>query len=67
MDMVIIVEIVLGIVVLAGAVRFAVRDVQQRRPASLQQQSEPEPAPEAQERGSEREAEQPPSEVADRT
>jgi flagellar biosynthesis/type III secretory pathway M-ring protein FliF/YscJ len=97
MDMVIIVEIVVGIVVFAGAVRFAVRDARERRLADLEQQSEPEhtpaahtsPAhtprghapelntpelntpelntPELQERTSEREAEQHPSEVADRT
>lgn len=87
MDMVIIVEIVVGIVVFAGAVRFAVRDARERRPADLEQQSEPEhtpaahtsPAhtplghapevhtPEVQERTSEREAEQHPSEVPDRT
>jgi flagellar biosynthesis/type III secretory pathway M-ring protein FliF/YscJ len=92
MDMVIIVEIVVGIVVFAGAVRFAVRDARERRPADLEQQSEPEHtpaahtspahaplghapevhapevhAPEVQERTSEREAEQQPSEVADRT
>lgn len=87
MDMVIIVEIVVGIVVFAGAVRFAVRDARERRLADLEQQSEPEhtpaahtsPAhtplghapelhtPEVQERTSEREAEQHPSEVADRT
>jgi flagellar biosynthesis/type III secretory pathway M-ring protein FliF/YscJ len=73
MDMIMIVEIVVGIVVLAGAVRFAVRDVRQRRHASLQQQYEPAHTPEpehtseVQERSSEREVEQPPSEVADRT
>jgi hypothetical protein len=87
MDMVIIVEIVVGIVVFAGAVRFAVRDARQRRPADLEQQSEPEHPPaahtspahtplghapevhtrEVQEGISEREAEQHPSEVADRT
>ncbi|MBV9161010.1 MAG: hypothetical protein JO309_04905 [Pseudonocardiales bacterium] len=67
MDMVIIVEIVVGLLVLAGAVRFAMRDARQRRSASLQQQSEPEHTPEVQERGSESEAEPHPSEVADRT
>jgi hypothetical protein len=81
MNMVIIVEIVVGILVFAGAVRFAVRDARQRGPASLEQQSEPvhEPACtpsahasevhtfEVQERTSERGAEQHPSEVAERT
>jgi flagellar biosynthesis/type III secretory pathway M-ring protein FliF/YscJ len=77
MNMVIIVEIVVGIVVFAGAVRFAVRDARQRRPASLEQQSEPAHTPpahapevqtfEVQERTSERDAERHPSEVADRT
>lgn len=65
MDMVMMVEIIVGIVVLAGAVRFAVRDARQRRPASVQDQSEPEHIPEVQERDSEREADQHPSEVAD--
>lgn len=60
-----IVEIVVGIVVLAGAVRFAVRDARRRRPANVQDQSEPEHIPEVQERDSEQKAEQPVSEVAD--
>lgn len=55
MNMVIILEIVLGILLLAAAVRFAVRDVQQRRPEDPQQQAEPEHQPE-----------QHPSPVADR-
>jgi len=67
MNMVIIVEIVVGIVVFTGAVRFAVRDARERRPADLEQQSEPEHTPEVQEDCGEGEAEQHPSEVAERT
>jgi hypothetical protein len=60
MNMVIVVEIVVGILVLAATVRFAVRDTRQRRGVT-----EPEGIGEASERGGEREAEQDPSEVAD--
>jgi hypothetical protein len=64
MNMVIVLEIVAGILVLAAAVRFGVRDVRQRSDAS-EQRSGPEDTGEVQERGSEREAEQHLSEVAD--
>lgn len=61
MNMVIILEIVVGIVVLVAAVRFAVRDTRQRRGvAGSEDIGEAPPA-----RGAEREPEQHPSEVAD--
>jgi len=61
MNMVIILEIVVGIVVLVAAVRFAVRDTRQRRGVTGSEDTgEASPA-----RGGEREAEQHPSEVAD--
>jgi len=82
MSAVIVIEIVLGLIVLAGAVMFAVRDTRRRSAAAGgEDYSEPErtaEAPErtaevpqhsserAAERGSEQEAEQPVSEVADR-
>ena len=46
MNIVIIVEIVAGIFVLAGAVVFAVRDTRQRRSASREQEPGPEDVPE---------------------
>jgi hypothetical protein len=63
MSMVIVLEIVIAIVVLAAAVRFAVRDTRQRRDASPQQQIDHEGTSEVQQHVSEREAEQRPSEV----
>ena len=59
MNVVIVVEIVVGILVLVAAVRFAVRDTRQRRGVTG-----PEGTGEASERGGEREVEQYPSEVA---
>ncbi|MBV9140614.1 MAG: hypothetical protein JO115_06830 [Pseudonocardiales bacterium] len=41
MSAVIMIEIIVGVVLLAAAVRFAVRDTQQRRSASLEPQSLP--------------------------
>lgn len=61
MNMLIIVEIVAAILVLAAAVRFAVRDTRRRSGASLQPSSGPGDTPEV----PEREAEQHRSEVAD--
>jgi hypothetical protein len=62
MNMVIILEIVIGIVVLAAAVRFAVRDARQRRGVTGSEGTgETQPA-----RGDERGVQQHPSEVADR-
>jgi hypothetical protein len=52
MNMVIVVEIVVGILVLAATVRFAVRDTQQRRGVT-----EPEDTGEVPARGGEREGE----------
>lgn len=60
MNMIIVVEIVAGILVLAAAVRFAVRDARQRRGVTESAGTGELPA-----RGGEREAEQHPSEVAD--
>lgn len=64
MSMVIVLEIVIAIVVLAAAVRFAVRDTRQRRDASPPQRVDPGSTSEVQQHASEREAEQRPSEVA---
>ncbi|MDQ2791133.1 MAG: hypothetical protein DLM60_14465 [Pseudonocardiales bacterium] len=61
MNMLIIVEIVAAIIVLAAAVRFAVRDTRRRSGASLQQPSGPQDTREV----AEREAEQHRSEVTD--
>ncbi|MGH3778672.1 MAG: hypothetical protein ACRDRR_23540 [Pseudonocardiaceae bacterium] len=62
MNMVIVVEIVVGIVVLVAAVRFAVRDTRQRRGVTgSEDPGETQPA-----HGGKREAQQHPSEVADR-
>lgn len=55
MNMAIVLEIILGVLLLAAAVRFAVRDVQQRRSDAPQQQSSLEHTP----------AEHHPSPVAD--
>ncbi|MGH3934031.1 MAG: hypothetical protein ACRDS1_03455 [Pseudonocardiaceae bacterium] len=60
MNMVIVLEILLGLVVLGAAVRFAVRDTRLRRGAT-----EPDDAGEALARDGEREAEQDASEAAD--
>ncbi|HVE97468.1 MAG TPA: hypothetical protein VNA67_10840 [Pseudonocardiaceae bacterium] len=60
MNMVIILEILGGIVVLAIAVRFAVRDARQRRGVAEEQD-----ASEVRARGSERQAEQDPSAAVD--
>jgi hypothetical protein len=62
MNIVIVVEIVAGIFVLAGAVRFAIRDTRQRRSVSLEQEPGPEDVPEVQ--ASEGDAEQHLSEAA---
>ena len=48
MNMVIVIEIVVGIFVLAWAVMFAVRDTRQRRSVSLEQESGPEDVREVQ-------------------
>ena len=60
MNMVIILEILGGIVVLASAVRFAVRDARQRRGVADEQDTS-----EVQARDSERQAEQDPSAAVD--
>ncbi|MGH3550265.1 MAG: hypothetical protein ACRDQU_19550 [Pseudonocardiaceae bacterium] len=61
MNMLIIVEIVAAIIVLAAAVRFAVRDTRRRSGASLQQPAGPQDTGEV----AEREAEPHRSEVTD--
>lgn len=66
MNMLMGLEIIVGIVVFAAVVRFAVRDARQRGAASLEQHPEPEHTPQAPEHGSGHEAEEHPSEVADR-
>jgi FtsZ-interacting cell division protein ZipA len=66
MSTAILVVIIIGIVVLAAAALFAVWDFRRRRRARLQQRFGPEYDREVQARGSEREAEQHLSEVADR-
>jgi hypothetical protein len=66
MDTVTVVGIIVGIIVLAAAVVFAVCYAQQSRRASLQQQFGPEYEREVQARGSERDAAQHLSQVADR-
>lgn len=66
MSAVIVIEIVLGLIVLAGAVMFAVRDTRQRSAAAGEDYSEPEHTAEVPERSSEQQVEQPVSEVADR-
>ncbi|MGH3688048.1 MAG: hypothetical protein ACRDRU_29050 [Pseudonocardiaceae bacterium] len=65
MSMVIVLEIIVAIVVLAVAVRFAVRDTRQRRDANPQPLFDSEDTGEAQPRGSKHEAQQPPSQPAD--
>lgn len=65
MNVAIVVEIVLGLVVLGAVVRFAMRDARSRG-AEVLPESEPEPAPEPPARDSEHDAEQAPSEVAER-
>jgi hypothetical protein len=67
MSMVIVLEIVVAIVVLAVAVRFAVRDTRQRRDAnnSPEQRFASEDTDGTQLPGSEHDAQQRPSEVAD--
>ncbi|MDQ2883389.1 MAG: hypothetical protein M3Y48_20070 [Actinomycetota bacterium] len=65
MNVLIIVEIVAAIVVLAAAVRFAVRDTRRRSGASLQQPSGSQDRPQDTREVAEREAEQHHSEVAD--
>ncbi len=65
MSAVIVVEIIVGIVILAGAVRYAVRDARRRREANLQEQFLPQDEREEQARG-ERDVAQHRSEVADR-
>jgi hypothetical protein len=56
-NMVIVVEIIAGIFVLAGAVVFAVRDARQRRVFSLEQELGPEDVRELQANGSEHDTE----------
>jgi hypothetical protein len=65
MSMVIVLEIIVAIVVLAAAVRFAVRDTRQRRDANPQQRFDVEDTGGAQPRSSKHQAEQSPIEVAD--
>ncbi|MDQ4093251.1 MAG: hypothetical protein M3143_07560 [Actinomycetota bacterium] len=60
MNMVIILEILVGIVVVAAAVRFAVRDARQRRSVAEAQDTS-----EVAVHGGEREAKQDPSEAVD--
>jgi FtsZ-interacting cell division protein ZipA len=57
MNMVIVIEIVAGIFVLAGAVVFAVRDTRQRRSFSVEQEPAPKDVREVQASGSEHDAE----------
>ncbi len=66
MDTVIVVVIIIGILVLAAAVLFAVWYARGRRRANLQQRFGPEYEREVQARGSERDADQHLSKVADR-
>jgi hypothetical protein len=66
MNMLMVLEIIVGIIVLAAVVRFAIRDARLRGSDSLAQHPEPERTPPAPESGSEAEAEEHPSEVADR-
>ncbi len=65
MNMVIVVEILIGLVLLGAVVQFAVRDAR-RRAAALPPESEPEHTPEPPAPSSEHDAEKTPSEVADR-
>lgn len=66
MNTAVVVAIIIGIVVLTAAVLFAIWNARRRRRANLQQRFGPEYAREVQARGSEREADQHLSEVADR-
>ncbi|HEY6424999.1 MAG TPA: hypothetical protein VIY28_17510 [Pseudonocardiaceae bacterium] len=66
MDTMVVVEIIVAIIVLAGVVAFAVWEARRRRRARLQQRFGPEYAREVETRGSERDAEQHLSGVADR-
>jgi hypothetical protein len=66
MNTVVVVAIIIGILVLAGVVVFAVGYARQRRRAGLQQRFGPEYEREVQARGSEREADQHLGGVADR-
>lgn len=66
MSAVVVVAIIIGIVVLAAVVLFAVWEARRRRRAKLQQRFGPEYEREVQARGSERDADQHLSEVADR-
>lgn len=66
MDTVIVIEIIIGIVVIAAVVAFVAWDARRRRRARLQQRFGPEYEREVQARGSERDAEQHLSGVADR-
>jgi NADH:ubiquinone oxidoreductase subunit H len=59
MNTVIVIELIVGIVVLAGVVVFAVWYTRGRRRAGLQERFGPEYAREVQARGSERAADQP--------
>lgn len=61
-----VIVIIIVVLVLAGAVVFAVRETRRRRSANLQERFGPEYAREVKARGSERDAEQHLSEVADR-
>ncbi|MDQ3761653.1 MAG: hypothetical protein M3460_08120 [Actinomycetota bacterium] len=64
MSAVIVIEIVVGIVVLAAAVRFAIRETRRRSGAGPEQQSGPEHTGEEPARDSDRQ-EQPVNEAAD--
>ncbi len=66
MTTILVVEIVIGIVVLAGAGLFGIWALRRRRRATLQQRFGPEYEREVRERGSERDADQHLGEVADR-
>jgi FtsZ-interacting cell division protein ZipA len=66
MKTIFVVGVVMGIVVLAGVVLFGVWEARRRRRASLQQRFGPEYEREVRVRGSERDADQHLSEVADR-
>jgi FtsZ-interacting cell division protein ZipA len=66
MNTILVVEIIVGIIVLAGAVLFGIWNFRRRRRADLQQRFGPEYEREVQARGSERDADQHLSKVADR-
>ncbi len=65
MSMVIVLEVIVAIIVLAVAVRFAVRDTRQRRDVSPEQRFQSEDTGGTQPHAGKQVAEQHPSEVAD--